>query len=369
MTTRRLSNLPAGQGVGPAAWFRRQAPTVITAATYTLQASDDGKVLVFERELNQEIIVPSNLPAGWQCTIVRGGASSATFRLELAANDSSVILRAQHRVGTSVFAGPPGSIVTIQRLTSNVYAIGGDLYVTTAGSGEVNAALSSKANVGDAQPLVRAGWFFADIAAREAATVAAGDIGYIARVASPLGFWRLVQVSPSVVWEQVGGGGSSGPAPLSLMAGAWAPRVTTGAGIDGFEASTNRQNVDEITFAHTAAEFAQAVFFWPEGASTCTARVSERCTGSIGTVRWRFRARCYTHDQALDQAFGTAQQLDVTRTASGRVLISGATPAITPSGSVSDGALCVLEIERDTSVSGNFSDLARMLGVRLEFQA
>lgn len=216
--------------------------------------------------------------------------------------------------------------------------------------------------------LVRDGWAFATLAARDAASVTAADIGFVSFVASPAAYYELRQVTPSVVWQLVGGG-SSGPQPITLPAGAWIMRVTAGAGIDGFEAPTHRQNVDEITFVDTANEFAQAVFYWPDGASTCTARVSERCTGSSGTVRWRFRARCYTHDQALDQAFGTAQQVDVPRTANGRVLISDATPAITPSGSVTGGALCVLEIERDVSVVGNFGGLARLLGVRLEWQA
>jgi hypothetical protein len=217
---------------------------------------------------------------------------------------------------------------------------------------------------GEAQPIAR--WSFANVAARDAASYTSSDVGFVARVESPLGFFRLASVSP-LVWELIGGGGSSGPQPVTLPACAWIMRATGGAGVDGFEAATNRQNFDEVTFTHDATEYAQATIIWPDGASTFTARVYWRATEGSGDVRWSLRARCYADDEAIDQAWGTAQSVTDTLTAAGQVLISPATAAITPAGTVSGGSLCQIELDRDHTVSGNLNALARMLAVRLEF--
>jgi hypothetical protein len=164
---------------------------------------------------------------------------------------------------------------------------------------------------GEAQPIAR--WSYATTAARDAASYTVDDVGYVARVESPLGFWRLASVGP-LAWELIGGGGgSSGPQPVTLPAGAWIMRATAGAGVDGFEAATHRQSMDEVTFAHDATEYAQATIIWPDGASTCTARVYWRAAEGSGDVRWRVRARCYADDQAIDQAWGTAQSVTDTR--------------------------------------------------------
>jgi hypothetical protein len=362
--TVRISNLPSGQGVGRAAFYRRQGHTVITADSYTLTAGDDGRVLVMERETTQVVTVPAGLPAGFGVTVIQGGAATDPDRLIIEGVIGESTLRAQHRVGSAVWSGGPGSQISITRLAADLYSVGGDLHVTLFGSGELVAELDVKANVGQAQPIAR--WSYANAAARDAASYVSGDIGYVARVESPLGFFRLASIGP-LVWELIGGGGSSGPQPVTLPAGAWIMRATDGAGVDGFEANANRQNLDEVTFAHDATEYAQATIIWPDGATTCTARVYWRATEGSGDVRWRLRARCYADDQAIDQAWGTAQSVTDTLTATGRVLISPATAAITPAGTVSGGSLCQLELDRDHTVSGNLNALARMLAVRLEF--
>jgi hypothetical protein len=217
---------------------------------------------------------------------------------------------------------------------------------------------------GEAQPIAR--WSYADAAARDAATYTSADIGYVARVESPLGFFRLAGVNP-LVWELIGGGGSAGPQPITLPAGAWIMRRTDGAIVDSFEEDTNLQNLYEVVFSHLATAYAQATIIWPDGATTCTARVYWRATEGTGDVCWRLRARCYAHDEAIDQAWGTAQSVTDTLTATGRVLISPATAAITPAGTVSGGSLCQLELDRDHTVLGNLPAPAGMLAVRLEF--
>ena len=54
---------------------------------------------------------------------------------------------------------------------------------------------------GEAQPLAR--WLVADAAALASLSVVADDVGYVARQASPLAFYRLLSAGPAV-WELVG---------------------------------------------------------------------------------------------------------------------------------------------------------------------
>lgn len=76
-----------------------------------------------------------------------------------------------------------------------------------------------------ARRLVREGWDFANAAARDAATLTDDDIGFVCRVAAPLGYFLLRQRTPTVVWEQLGGG--SGGAAVGR--GAWSARPSTPA--------------------------------------------------------------------------------------------------------------------------------------------
>ena len=60
-------------------------------------------------------------------------------------------------------------------------------------------------------------WSYADAAARDAATYTADDVGFVARVASPLGFWRLSAVSLSVVWEHIRGTLTDADVPATVV--------------------------------------------------------------------------------------------------------------------------------------------------------
>jgi hypothetical protein len=264
------------------------------------------------------------------------------------ANINRVNIAERAAAGSAPAPGRAAIEVVNQRLTTRTHGNAARAYAWT----------------GEAQPIAR--WSYADAAARDAATYTSADIGYVARVESPLGFFRLAGVNP-LVWELIGGGGSSGPQPITLPAGAWIMRRTNGAVLDSFEEGTNFQNLYEVVFSRSENEYAQATIIWPDGASTFTARVYWRATEGSGDVRWSLRARCYAHDEAIDQAWGTAQSVTDTLTAAGRVLISPATAAITPAGTVSGGSLCQLELERDHTGFENLNTAARMLAVRLEF--
>jgi hypothetical protein len=63
-----------------------------------------------------------------------------------------------------------------------------------------------------------------------------------------------------------------------------------------------------------------AIFYWVAG------------TASTNSVRWGLQARSYADGDAIDQAFGTAQEVTDANQANDDVNISAATPAITIGG-------------------------------------
>jgi hypothetical protein len=219
--TVRISNLPSGQGVGRAAFYRRAAPTVISAANYTLTADDDGRVLRMESESTQVVTVPASLPAGFTVTLIQGGASFAAGRLRIESGVGVETLMAPWMVGSEVWGSGRGAQIHISRLTPTLYAVAGDLYLSVADNQELADAFAAKANVGQAQPIAR--WSYANAAARDAFTYTSADIGYVARVESPLGFFRLAGVNP-LVWESIGVGSGGGGA---IGRGPWSARPST----------------------------------------------------------------------------------------------------------------------------------------------
>ena len=165
-------------------------------------------------------------------------------------------------------------------------------------------------------------------------------------------------------------GGSGGEGARWIGAGELIPRVTTGAGIDGEELSTNKINLDYLAFDAGTAEYAQASFSWPSGMATMTAKAYWTAASGSGAVVWGVQARCYADDDALDQAQGTAQTVTDTLLAANDAHISAATSAITPGGTVATGNLCVVQVYRDaTNGSDTLAVDARLIGIRLEFAA
>lgn len=93
-------------------------------------------------------------------------------------------------------------------------------------NGEARKPLAFNA---EAQPLAR--WLVADATALAALSVTADDVGYVARQASPLAFYRLVSTGPAV-WELVGGGAAGGG---TRTRGTWAARPVSPAVGDYYE--------------------------------------------------------------------------------------------------------------------------------------
>lgn len=90
-----------------------------TGTTYTLAATDNGKVLMFSNASAITVTVPSSLPVGFACTIIQLGAGQVTL------SASGVTLNGKNGLKTS---GQHARIGIIE-YTNNVFNVAGDTAV------------------------------------------------------------------------------------------------------------------------------------------------------------------------------------------------------------------------------------------------
>lgn len=88
-----------------------------TGTTYTLQASDNGKVLTFNNASGITVTVPSGLGAGFNCMCIQKGAGQVTF----SPSSTTVNNRQSH----TKIAGQYGTVSLIA-YASNVFVLAGD---------------------------------------------------------------------------------------------------------------------------------------------------------------------------------------------------------------------------------------------------
>jgi hypothetical protein len=151
------------------------------------------------------------------------------------------------------------------------------------------------------------------------------------------------------------------------------PSTTSGAGANTKkEYTTNDQDLYNLPFDPAADEFAQATVGMPSDwdGSTVTAQFvwSKDGTGT-GDVIWTCQGRSYGDGEAIDQAWGTAQSVTDSATATDdAVFISAATSAITLSGTPAAGELVQFRVSRDGNDGGDtFAGDALLLGVTITY--
>lgn len=127
------------------------------------------------------------------------------------------------------------------------------------------------------------------------------------------------------------------------------PRTTNGCGVDSRETSTNRVNRDLLAFDPGSQQFAQLWTLWPSGWNTFRASFVWITSGTTGSCVWQCRARIYTDGDATDNAFGTAQSVTDAVTGASQQMQTAFTPTITPGGTVGDGKLMCIQIDRDAA--------------------
>lgn len=154
-------------------------------------------------------------------------------------------------------------------------------------------------------------------------------------------------------------------------AGMW-PSTTSGCAANTkSELSSNKVNIYTLDFDATTKEYAEATVVMPSDwdASTVTAKFywSHGATVTNFGVDWGIAGRSYADDDALDQAFGTAQEVVDTGGTTDDLYISNATSAITVTGAGAS-ELVQFRVFRDpANGSDNMAVDAKLLGVMITF--
>lgn len=146
--------------------------------------------------------------------------------------------------------------------------------------------------------------------------------------------------------------------------------TTNGAASGQIETSTNKVNAKTFDFDASTEEYVcfniPAPDYWDLG--TVTFQFHWTAASGSGDVIWGAQGLARSNDDALDTAYGTAQEVTDTLTATGDECLSAATSAITIGGTPAKGDQLYFRIYRKAA---NGSDTlnadARLLGVRIKF--
>jgi hypothetical protein len=144
--------------------------------------------------------------------------------------------------------------------------------------------------------------------------------------------------------------------------------TTSGAQLSNVETSTNKVNYKSYDFDTAADEYVHFGIASPLNwdAGTITAEFYWTAASGSGTVCFAIQGMSFANDDALDQAFGTAQTVTDTLITAEDVHVTSATSAVTIGGSPTAGDWLQFRIYRDVS-EDNLGVDAKLLGVRIEF--
>ena len=157
---------------------------------------------------------------------------------------------------------------------------------------------------------------------------------------------------------------------LWIPAGAMIPRVTNGPSSGLYESSTNKLMSRTLDFDASTSEYAQFnVAFpnsWNEG--TITSEFYWTATSGSGNVLWGIAGVAVADDGILDASFGTRQTIVDALTATGDLMKSAATSAVTIKDTPADGKMTYFQMDRDADDgSDTFSADARLVGITIRY--
>jgi hypothetical protein len=157
----------------------------------------------------------------------------------------------------------------------------------------------------------------------------------------------------------------SGVQDLPIPAQAMWRRQTSGcASLQQYEIATSLLNIQGLEFSSSAQQFAQMNVPLPRrynnGTITAVIHWKPLESGS-GDVRWGIQMASYRNDDPLTGAFGTEVAVTDTFIATDDLHITTASAAITPSGTLTDGNLFALQINRDPTNGSDTLDVNAIL--------
>ncbi len=159
---------------------------------------------------------------------------------------------------------------------------------------------------------------------------------------------------------------------LIATAAGGTPTTTSGcAAATKVEAGTNDVDYYVLDFDASTIEYAFWNLVMPDNydGGTITAEFYwTAAAGAAGNVVWALQGRSYANDEAIDQAWGTAQEVTDAWIANGDVHVSSATSAITLGGTPAGGEYVALRAYRNaTSGSDTMTGDARLLSIKIKY--
>lgn len=209
-----------------------------------------------------------------------------------------------------------------------------------------------------------------------------GDIAYYLNTAwifinvqEGFTFWvkdenKFLVATSSSTFQEFATTTGGGTFEVPILASAMTARTSNGPATSTTEHGTNLIMLNTLDFDQSADEFAQFMFPMPKGWNEGTVAVQFIWTAAAGSgdVVWGARAVAISNDDALDAAFGTAQTVTDTLTATNDQCTSSYTSAITIGGSPAEGDLVVFGIYRDAdNGSDTLNADAKLIGIRLKY--
>ncbi len=229
---------------------------------------------------------------------------------------------------------------------------------------------------------------YADTTAREAASLLPADVGRIAVQIDTDTYWVLTDDSP-LTWKEItvasgqgdtgdqGNTGDDGDTGVGLTipgeifltgAGGW-PSTTDGCSDNAKnEYGTNDIDLFSLGFAASVVRYSQWSVWMPDDwdGGTVTADFVWSAASGSGTAIWGLQGISYADDDAIDQAWGTAQEATDTLLLADDFHFSPTTPAITLAGSPAAGQFVQFRAYRD-GVTDSLGAEARLLGVKVYY--
>ena len=152
---------------------------------------------------------------------------------------------------------------------------------------------------------------------------------------------------------------------------------TTDSALQGTtEWPANDVDIDQLAFdAGATPERAQFKIKLPENWDLGTLRIKYDWTGAAGatagdTVEWRIKARAIRDNDAIDVAMGTRQLIVDTLIVDNGTdwQMSGATPALTVSGTPAAGCTLLFEIDRNGPGTDTMAEDALLYGLTIQYK-
>ena len=157
-----------------------------------------------------------------------------------------------------------------------------------------------------------------------------------------------------------------------LPAGAMIPSETSGAESKSEELATNDVMVSYLAFDAATKEYAQFTVqmpkSWNGGSVVAQFLWKHSATATNFGVVWGIQAVSFANDDAMDEAFGAAQEVADTGGTTADLYITTEASAMTPAGSLTSEALVVFRVYRDpTNASDTLAVDAHLIGVKIHY--